>query len=369
MLQVFRKWADRYFADEQAIFLLLVLFAGLFVILSLGDVLAPFIASLILAYLMQGLVSRMLKAGLQGWMSLVIVFALFIGAYAAFFVVLLPLIWRQTTNLVAELPGMLERGQQMVLKLPEKYPGLISPSQLQNVIEQVGGEVAVIGQSVLSLSVESLPGLIAWLVYLILVPILVFFLLKDKDLLLGSISSALPARRDVLNQVLHEMNDQIANYVRGKAVEILIVGSVSLVAFQFLGLKYAVLLGVLVGLSVIIPYIGASVVTIPVLLVGYFQWGTTTDFWWLFVVYFVIQILDGNVLVPLLFSEAVNLHPVAIILAVLVFGGLWGFWGVFFAIPLATLIKAVMRAWPSTQVEPANPDEMREEENPEAAES
>jgi putative permease len=64
------------------------------------------------------------------------------------------------------------------------------------------------------------------------------------------------------------------------------------------------------------------------------------------VVYTVIQTLDGNVLVPLLFSEAVNLHPVAIICAVLLFGGLWGFWGVFFAIPLATLFKAVLDAWP-----------------------
>lgn len=65
-------------------------------------------------------------------------------------------------------------------------------------------------------------------------------------------------------------------------------------------------------------------------------------------VYSVIQALDGNVLVPLLFSEAVNLHPIAIILSVLVFGGLWGFWGVFFAIPLATLVKALYNAWPRT---------------------
>ena len=62
--------------------------------------------------------------------------------------------------------------------------------------------------------------------------------------------------------------------------------------------------------------------------------------------YFVIQFLDGNVLVPILFSEAVNLHPIAIIVAILVFGGLWGFWGVFFAIPLATLVKALINVWP-----------------------
>ncbi|MDG1164713.1 MAG: AI-2E family transporter, partial [Porticoccaceae bacterium] len=139
---------------------------------------------------------------------------------------------------------------------------------------------------------------------------------------------------------------QFANYVRGKAIEILIVGVSSYIAFLILGLNYAALLALLVGLSVLIPYIGATVVTLPVTLVGYMQWGYSTDFFWLFMVYGVIQFLDGNLLVPLLFSEVVNLHPIAIIVAVLLFGGIWGFWGVFFAIPLATLVKAVYNAWP-----------------------
>ena len=100
------------------------------------------------------------------------------------------------------------------------------------------------------------------------------------------------------------------------------------------------------GLSVLIPYIGAALVTVPVALIAFFQWGISSDFMYLMIAYGVIQALDGNVLVPLLFSEAVNLHPVSIIVAVLVFGSLWGFWGVFFAIPLATLVKAVVTAWP-----------------------
>jgi len=111
-------------------------------------------------------------------------------------------------------------------------------------------------------------------------------------------------------------------------------------------LQYALLLAVLTGLSVLIPYIGAAAVTIPVALVALFQWGPTADFYYVLLAYGIIQALDGNLLAPLLFSEVVNLHPVAIIVAILVFGGLWGFWGVFFAIPLATLINAVLRAWP-----------------------
>ena len=133
--------------------------------------------------------------------------------------------------------------------------------------------------------------------------------------------------------------------------EILIVGTVTWIVFEAMGLQYAMLLGVVVGLSVIVPYIGAAVVTFPVAIVAFFQFGASAYFAYIIIAYLVIQALDGNVLVPLLFSEAVNLHPIAIIVAVLFFGGLWGFWGVFFAIPLATLVKAVLNAWPSIQQE------------------
>lgn len=164
--------------------------------------------------------------------------------------------------------------------------------------------------------------------------------------MLNALASLLPNQRGVIMQVWQESTVQFANYVRGKALEIVIVGVVTYVAFKLMGLNYAALLAFLVGLSVVIPFIGAAIVTIPVAAIALFQWGWGNEFIWLMVVYGVIQALDGNVLVPLLFSEVVNLHPVIIISAVLFFGGLWGLWGVFFAIPLATLLKAVITAWP-----------------------
>lgn len=103
----------------------------------------------------------------------------------------------------------------------------------------------------------------------------------------------------------------------------------------------------LVGLSVLIPYIGAFAVTVPVAVVAYLQFGFGYDFMLLLGLYIILQVLDGNWLVPLLFSNAVKMHPVTIILAVFVFGGLFGFWGVFFAIPMATFLKAIINAWPS----------------------
>ena len=159
----------------------------------------------------------------------------------------------------------------------------------------------------------------------------------------------LPRDSELSFQVWVEVDQKIAKYIRGKFIEIAIVWAVTYVTFAFMGLDFSLLLSFLVGISVIIPFVGAIAVTFPVAIIAYVQWGLAADFWYLLLAYQIIQILDGNVLVPLQFSEVVDMHPAAIIIAVLVFGGLWGVWGVFFAIPLATLIQAVLNAWPSMQ--------------------
>ena len=210
----------------------------------------------------------------------------------------------------------------------------------------VARELSVYGQRALTISLASLGNVIGLIVYLVLVPILVFFMLKDREKLVKFILSMMPEKRGLMSRIWKEMDGQIANYVRGKVVEIIIVGTVAFVTFAWFGLPYSALLAVLVGFSVLIPFIGAAVATIPVAAVAGFHFGLTDEFAYVLVAYGIIQALDGNVLVPILFSEAVNLHPVSIILAVLFFGGIWGFWGIFFAIPLATLLKSLVTAWP-----------------------
>lgn len=346
MINVFKKWAKRYLADEEAILLILLLAIGLAAIITMGGILAPVIASVIIAFLLQGLVSVMTDKGIPHIISVSFSTLLLIGFFLTISFGVLPIVWKQLTSLFNELPRMLSEGQAALAMLPEQYPAFITIDQIDELMSVVKKEAASLGQVVVSFSLSTLPGLVALMLYAVLIPILVFFFLKDRDLIVSWLSGFLPKKRPMMNSVWHEMNQQIANYIRGKIIEIIIVGVVSYITFAFMGLRYSALLGLLVGLSVLIPYIGATVVTIPVLLIAFFQWGWTNEFFYLFIAYAVIQGLDGNVLVPLLFSEAVNLHPIAIILAVLFFGGLWGFWGVFFAIPLATLVKALMNAWP-----------------------
>lgn len=341
-----RDWFRRHFNNPQVVSLAVFLIVGFAGIMLFGDMLAPVLASVVIAYLLEGVVAALEQRGVRRVLAVSLVFVVFMAVLMFMLLGLLPRLSHQATQLIQAFPDMVARGHKALLHLPEKYPNFVSEEQIAQLIAAIRAEVGSFGQRVLSLSVASLVGLVTAMVYLILVPVLVFFFLKDKLNLIGWFTSYLPRERALSATVWQDVDRQIGNYVRGKVWEIFIVGGVSYVTFKFMGLQYSVLLATLVGLSVIIPYIGATVVTIPVGLIAYFQWGWTGDFASLMVAYLIIQALDGNVLVPLLFSEVVNLHPIAIIVAVLLFGGIWGFWGVFFAIPLATLVQAVLKAWP-----------------------
>lgn len=360
MIRILRKWVDRIFAEEETVVLLLLVLASLLVIVTLGKVLAPLIASLVFAFMMQGIIAQLTRWGAARWLSVSIAYLLFMAMFFGFIFALMPLVWAQLTSLIQELPTLLRQLQRSLLLLPERSE-FISEAQVRELIGVAGNELGRFGQKIVSFSIGQIPNLVGLLIYIVLVPILVFFFLKDKDKILCWLATFLPRRRPLMAKIWHEMNVQVANYVRGKGIEIAIVGVATYVSFVWMDLNYAALLALLVGLSVVIPYIGAAAVTLPVLLVGYLQWGVGSEFYTLMVVYGVIQALDGNVLVPLLFSEVVNMHPVAIIVAVLVFGGIWGLWGVFFAIPLATLIKAILNAWPEPGQLQTSDGEMHDE--------
>lgn len=351
MIKIFERWIGRYFADEEAVLVIVMLAASTIVLVTMGAVLAPMIAAIIIAFLLQGLVSRLEQWGVPHLGAVMAAFLLLAGSIVVMLFVLLPAIRGQTIRLALEAPRMLVRLHELMLILPEHYPDLIDKEQIIRLSSVASSEIGQVAQKFLTFSIARLPILLDLLIYLVLVPILVLFFLKDGDSMIAWFTSRLPKKRPLMHQIWHEMNQQLANYVRGKAVEIIIVGGVSGITFTLLGINYALLLAAVVGLSVLVPYIGAAVVTIPIAIIGFFQWGFGSQFMYVMMAYAIIQGLDGNVLAPLLFSEAVKMHPVVIILAVLVFGGFWGFWGVFFAIPLATLVKAILTAWPTAQEE------------------
>lgn len=345
MINIFKAWYQKNFSDPQVIILALLLILFAFVFLTFGDILTPVIAAIVISYVLEGAVTKLQRLGIPRMISVVTVFVLFLISIMLLTLGMMPLIINQLIQLIKELPSMIGAGQKLLMELPQQYP-LISEEQIAEVVGFISTEIASVGQKILSLSLSSVVDVFTLLVYMVVVPLLIFFFLQDKANILNWLKRFLPNDMGLASKVWHDVDIKIGNYVRGKIIEILVVGFATYLPLAIMGMEYAALLSLLVGLSVIIPFVGAVAVSIPVVLIAFFQWGFTADFVTLIVAYSIVQFLDGNILVPLLFSEVVNIHPAAIIIAVLVFGGLWGVWGVFFAIPLATLVQTVINTWP-----------------------
>jgi putative permease len=353
MIAFLRQWFIRYLSHPQAALLFMFLLLGFGCVYLFGGTLAPIVAGLVIAYLLEGLVRKLVFARLPRRPAVLLVFLIFLGFLVFLLVGLLPLLSAQITRFFDALPGIANEWQAVFMKLPARYPQLLSPEHANQIVTEVTGVIrdgiAALGQKALSFSLASITSLLTLLVYLFVMPVAVFFFLKDKEPIVRWFLHFLPRDRDILASVWTEMDAQIGNYVRGKFAEVLVVTLATYIAFSLMHLTFAVLLSVMAGLSVIVPYVGFAVVTLPVAIAGYLQMGWTADYAWFLVAYTVIQAIDGYILVPLLFSKANSLHPIAILVAVLFFGGLWGFWGVFFAIPLATLVKALLDVWPQAR--------------------
>jgi len=344
-MDIILNWFKRTFSDPQVVLLGVIVIGILLTINFMSGMLAPVIAAIVISFILDSPVGWLGRRGMPHIIAVILVFMAFIVLAVMVMILGVPPLAEQIGDFFKEVPRMITSLQGALIELQARFPEYISPDQIKDSFAKIGTEAASQGANLVSIGLSGVTSTLTLLVYLILVPVMVFFFLKDKAAIFTFLKGFMPSHRGLAETVWHETVTKSGDYARGKVYEIFIVGSVALIVFNAIGLKYAALLAVVTGLSVIIPYIGATVITIPVALVAVFQWGLGPDFAIAVGAYLVIQALDGNVLAPLLFSEVVKLHPNAIILAILVFGGIWGLWGVFFAIPLATVVDAILRAW------------------------
>ena len=347
MFDQINKLFNKLFSNEESLIFSLLILTFLLVLYFFGGLLTPFIISLIFAYLLIGLTKNLIKYGLTELVSLIISYVIFLLSGIGFLVWLIPLIFQQTQAFFIEVPIWLNNFRSFIENFVQSNQELVSSDQISSFFTEFIGRLSSISQGVLDASISGIQDTLVFSIYLIMIPVLVFFFLFDKERIVRGFLMLLPKKRAMLSEVWIEMDDQLSNYVWGKGVEILIVGFAAAVIFGMMGLNYTALLSIIVGVSVLIPYVGAFLATIPVVIVAFLQFGIGFDLYMIVGLYLLLQALDGYLLVPILFSDAVKLHPVVIMLAVFVFGGIFGFWGAFFSIPLATFIKAVWNSWPS----------------------
>ncbi len=357
-MNLFYNWYKKYLSNPQIVIFIIFSLVIIVLIVTVGKYLLPLFVSLGIAYFLEGIVETLEKRKIPRVIGICIVFFVFLIMLGFLLFWLIPILTNQIGQFIHELPKMIAYCKDFLKTLPQKYPSLISEEQINRLTVLITQKIAQFGHKILSFSLASVKGLINFVVYLVLVPIMAFFFLKDKEKIIDFFKPFLPKDMEFIIRIWKEVDRKITKFIQGKILEIFICWIASYIIFLLLDLKFSLLLSFLVGISVLIPYIGAAAMFFPVALTAYFQWGFDLHTLYVIIAYLVFQFVDGNILVPILMSGIVNLHPLAIIAGVLLFGGLWGFWGVVFSIPLATLIHAIIKEWPKEE----NPKPLNKED-------
>ena len=255
MFEQVNKVLKNIFSNEETIIFSLAILLFFLVISFFGSILTPFMISIVVAYLLVGMQKKIQSYDVSTNVALIITFSVFIVAGAALLIWLVPLLYIQLQAFILDVPNLINNFLDFISGLPAKFPDLVSSEQISIFFQAVSEEVSVIAQNIVKSSISGIQSAITFLLYIILFPILVYFFLFDRKNIIEGFLKIIPGKREMLTNIWSEMDIQLSNYVRGKTIEIFIVGIAAAIIFASLGLKYSALLSVLVGLSVIIPYV------------------------------------------------------------------------------------------------------------------
>lgn len=224
MLEMLMQWYRRRFSDPEAIALLVILVAGFSILFFFSGLLAPLLVAIVLAYLLEWPTARLQAIGCSRRWAASIVLILFVGILLLMAFVVMPIARQQGIYLIRDMPGMLNKLSDFAATLPRRYPALMDAGIIDAMAENMRTRMLNMGDSVVKYSLASLVGLLTLAVYLVLVPLMVFFPVKDKEQMLNAVRRVLPRNRGLAGQVWNEMNQQITNYIRGKVLEMVVVG-------------------------------------------------------------------------------------------------------------------------------------------------
>lgn len=325
--------------------ILLLLFLPTVLIIVNSSFFLPIVISIVFSYFLNNFKNILFILGVSKKLSFIITYLIFITLFFLTLFIFMPLIFKQLVLLFNDLPFIIQKIKFLTDKIIERYPSIFPTEQANILFSNIITYVQSIGKTVISASLFSIAFVIKFIVYIFFIPIFVFFILKDHEKIISNFKKFMPQKSYILRSVWIATNKQISNYVRGKFVELSVITFANYVLFKFYNISYSDLLAIGVGLSVFLPYIGTIIISVPVVLISSVQFGMSNDFFYFILFYSVIQFLDGNLLVPILFSEAVDLHPVTIIISIIIFGSIFKLYGVVFAIPLAIVFKAIINLY------------------------
>jgi predicted PurR-regulated permease PerM len=335
--------------QRQIGFWLLALLVAVLVLYLLRDVLLPFVAGLALAYLLDPLADRLHKLGLGRLGATLLILVSFICLGVILLVLVAPLIAHQLAGFIGKLPGYVARLQALIAEqggpLLERFGGPEALPEMQSSIGNLVGQGAAWFGRFLQSLWSGGQAIISIFALLVVTPVVAFYLLIDWDRMVAKIDGWVPVRhRDTVRRLAREIDDAIAGFVRGQSAVCLILGTFYAVALSLIGLNFGALIGMVSGLLTFIPYVGSLtglVLSVGVALVQF--WPDWTTILATLAIFVFGQFVEGNVLSPKLVGDAVGLHPVWLMFALVAFGSLFGFVGLLLSVPLAAAAGVLAR--------------------------
>lgn len=327
-------------------FVTLLIFVALFWLLS--DVLLPFIVAMGLAYLLDPLVQRLQRLGINRTFAAIIIVAVAIGLIALAFVLLVPVLGQQLHAFMERLPGYIEKLQKIIADSNQTWLGQYIGDKLpeaQKSLSGIAGQAAGWIATLLGSLLAGGKAVLSALSLIVLAPIIAFFLLLDWDRMVAKIDEWTPRpHRDTVQELLREMDGVIASFLRGQSLSCLILGTFYAVSLSVIGLNFGLLIGLVAGLLSFVPYVGAFSGLLLAGSVAIAQfWPEWTPILMCLGVFAAGQAIEGNILQPFLVGKSIGLHPVWLMFALLAFGYLFGFAGLLIAVPVSAAIGVLTR--------------------------
>ncbi len=335
-------------SDSQKWLILALVLSSGWLIYLLAPVLTPFLFSMLLAYLGDPLVDRLERLGLSRTLSVVVVFIVMVSSGLAMVVVLLPALQNQIAVLIQNIPVAIDWSQQWLLPKisslfsTEEFP--IDVPAVKAALMAHWAEVGSVAKNIMGHIGRSGQVIAAWVTYLLLIPIVTFYLLRDWDILIANVHDLLPrAVEPTVVKLAREIDRVLAEFLRGQLTVMAALGTIYIVGLSLVGLDLAFIVGLLAGVVSFVPYLGVIVGVIVAGLAALVQFHDVFHIVAVVAVFGTGQLLEGMVLSPLLVGDRIGLHPVAVIFAVLAGGQLFGFLGVLLALPVAAVIVVLLR--------------------------
>jgi predicted PurR-regulated permease PerM len=331
---------------RQMTFWVLTLVIGVVLLWALREILLPFVAGMVLAYLLDPLANRLERMGVNRLAATLAIIGAVVLGFVLLILIFAPILFGQLGAFVDKLPGYVTRVQALAMDpnrewLRKLVGEGVGDAQVSDLVKQGAGWITTFVRSLWSGG----QALISIFSLVVVTPVVAFYLLYDWNRIVVAVDNWIPLHhRETVRALAREMDAAIAGFVRGQTAVCLILGSFYAVALTLVGLNFGLLIGLVSGIITFIPYVGSMTGLILAAGVAIAQfWPEYTPILVVLFIFFVGQFLEGYVLAPKLVGESIGLHPVWLMFALLAFGSLLGFVGLLVAVPLAAVIGVLAR--------------------------